>query len=550
MKKRSIFLIFISVLFLAGCKLSMEPETTFTDAAFWKTETDLRGACNRLYNLLDGFSHDTRSDELVKTTADDVSAGNRSVPSTSGSWSDPYKSIFVANNIIDKGGKANLSETIKNRWLAEAYFFRAYYYFGLVQKYGDVPLILTAIQDSNDPLLYSARTSREEVIQQCYKDLDFAAQWLPKISTLSVTDWGRVSRSASLALKVRMGLYEGTFAKYHNLSSNYNNHLKTSIDAAELIISEKEHGLYSNFQKLFLFDGEGRQNKENIFVKIYGPNGQGTVTHSNSRQMENLVSVTRQMVDQFLYTDGLPREKSTLKTSPETSFNDIFLNREPRLGMTIYKMGEDAYKGAYVPFSNQHGYGYSLKKGFLLSEWTTVSKETIDKMLIRYGEVLISYAEALFEYNGSITDEQLDQTVNALRVRAGFTAKLTNTFVTTNALNMLDEIRRERTVELLDEGFRYNDIIRWKIAEKVLPVDMLGAKYVDSETSKARTDLANRLTDAQGNLNGIRVYDESDIYVIEIANTRRFEPERDYLYPIPLNEISLSGGAVVQNPNW
>lgn len=544
------FTIGLAAVLLSACDLDLEPETTLSDKSFWKTETDLKGAANRLYNLLGGFSHDTRSDELVRTTSDAVSSGNREVPSTSGTWTDPYYRIFTANNIIGKGGASNLDPAAKNRWLAEAYFFRAYYYFDLVQRYGDVPLILKAIDNTEDPLLESPRTSREVVIQQCYSDLDFAAQWLPEISVLSALDWGRVSRSAALAMKVRIGLYEGTYSKYHGLSSDYKKHLKVSIDAAETMISENKHSLYPDFEKLFLFEGEGRQNRENVFVKIYGPNGEGTVTHNNSRLMENSVSVTRQMVDLFLYDDGLPRDKSPLKIADETSFNDVFINRDPRLSMTLYQRGETAYKGAYVPFSNQHGYGYSLKKGFLLSEWETNSRETIDKMLIRYAEVLISYAEALYEYNGSISDDNLNKTVNALRARVGFNTPLTNAFATANNLDILNEIRRERSVELLDEGFRYDDVIRWKIAEDVLPVDMLGAKFIDSETSKQRADLANRLTDAEGELNGIPIYDQDDIYVIEIANTRKFDPSRDYLYPIPLNEISLSGGAVVQNPKW
>lgn len=419
----------------------------------------------------------------------------------------------------------------------------------MVKKYGDVPLILKPIDDTKDPLLDSPRTPREQVIQQCYTDLDFAAQWLPKMSALPAADWGRVTRSAALAMIQRIGLYEGTYSKYHNLGSDYRAHLKRSIDAAELVMKEG-HSLYPDFQKLFYFDAEGSQNKENIFVKVYGPNGAGTVVHANSRQMENLVSVTRSMVDLFLYSDGLPREKSPLKISPEKSFNDIFVNRDPRLAMTLYKIDENAYKGPYIPFSNQSGYGYSLKKGFILNEWTTNGKETVDKMLIRYAEVLISYAEALYEYNGSITDAQLDLTVNALRKRVGFNVKLTNSFVTQNGLDMLNEIRRERTVEFIDENMRYDDIIRWKIAEKVLPTYILGAKFVDTETSKQRSDMAGRLTDSNGMLNGKKVCDEPDIYVIEKAEDRVFNPSKDYLYPIPINEISLSGGAVIQNPGW
>ena len=186
----------------------------------------------------------------------------------------------------------------------------------------------------------------------------------------------------------------------------------------------------------------------------------------------------------------------------------------------------------------------------MMDEWITVGRETVDKMLIRYAEILISYAEALYEYNGSITNDQLDKTVNKLRSRVGFNVKLTNDFTTANGLNILDEIRRERTVEFIDEGFRYDDIMRWKIAEKVLPTYLIGAKFVDSETSKLRKDLEVRLTDSTGKLKGKQVYDEADMYVIELADDRRFDADRDYLYPIPLNEVALSRGNITQNPNW
>lgn len=544
------FLLIASALCLSGCDLDKLPETNFTDAAFWKTETDVRAACNRLYDELQGFSHDTRADELVRTAADNVSAGSRTVPSTSDdNWNKPYTRIFTANNILDKAPRAAIEESVLNRWMAEAYFFRAYHNFMLVKLYGDIPLVLKSFDDPNDPIMYSGRTSREQVIQQCYKDLEFAAEWLPTRAKLPEKDWGRVTRSSALGMMVRIGLYEGTFVKYHNLGNDYKAHLKKSIDAAELLMKEG-HDLYPDFEKLFTFDGEGPKNLENVFVKVYGPNGAGTTVHGNARAMENSVSITRQMVDLFLYNDGLPREKSPLKVTPEKSFDDALTNRDPRLKMTVFSLGEDAFKGAYIPFSNQHGYGYSIKKGFMMDEWITVGRETVDKMLIRYAEILISYAEALYEYNGSITNDLLDKTVNKLRSRVGFNVKLTNDFTTVNGLNMLDEIRRERTVEFIDEGFRYDDIIRWKIAEKVLPNYPIGGKFVDSETSKLRKDLEARLTDSTGKLKGKQVYDEADMYVIELADDRRFDADRDYLYPIPLNEVALSRGNITQNPNW
>lgn len=540
------------MMLLTSCELDRLPETTLADNTFWQSETDLRGACNKLYVDLPGFDHDRRADDIIGTAANGTSSGNWSLPSTAGDWTNPYNRIGVCNNIITKGAEAPLSDAQKNRWLAEAYFFRAFHFFDLVKKYGDVPLILKAFDSTSDPDIKMARTPREEVILQCYSDLKFAEEWLPEIDAVSSdADWGRVSKSAARALMMRIGLYEGTFVKYHGLASDSKAHLKVAVDAAERIIKSGKHALYPDYQKLFYFDGEGRQNKENVFVKVYGPNGAGaTIMHGNSRQLENGVSVTRQTIDQYLYTDGLPREKSVLAIVPEIHYNDIFENRDPRLAMTIYHKDEEAYKGGYTPFSNQHGNGYGIKKGFMLDEWTTNSKETVDKMIIRYAEVLLSYAEALFELNGSITDQQLDMTVNAIRARSGFQAKLTNDFVKQNGLSILDEIRRERLVEFIDEGLRYNDIIRWKIAEKVLPVTMLGLKYNEDDTSAQREDLQSRLTTEGGMYKGQKVCDQADIYVIEEAGTRSFNPARDYYYPIPTYEIATSEGSVVQNPGW
>ena len=545
------------VLTATSCSLNMLPETSMTDAAYWQTEGDLRGACNRFYQQLNGnnalgggFSHDYRSDELNNNgAANSTSDGSWTIPSENGSWTDAYWRIFIANNIIEKAPRAAVKEDVLNRYLAEARFFRAYYYFELVKKYGDVPLMLKAVNDTKDPELMIPRSPREDVMALVYEDLEFAATWLPDIDASEITgNWGHVAKQAATAMIVRAGLYEGTYGKFHNLPGDYKAHLKKSIDAAEALINSGKFALYPDFEQLFQVDAEGRQNRENIFVKVYGPNGtSASTTHGNSRQMENAATLTRNMVDLFLYTDGLPREKSPLKVSPETSFDDIFTDRDPRLGMTIYRVGEEAYKGAYSPFSFR--YGYNLKKGFDLLQWGTNSKEYTDKMIIRYGEVLISYAEALYEYNGSITDSQLDQTVNALRRRAGMPAMLTNAFAQANGLDMEEEIRRERTIEFIDENKRYDDIIRWKIAEKVLPVDIIGAKYT-SESSKEREDIEARLTTNGGMLNGKQRYEEDDMYVLEFAENRRFDPAKDYLYPVPLKEITLSGNNVTQNPGW
>lgn len=598
-----IFSIFCMAFAWTGCDslLNVTPETDFTDDNFWKSEADFKGACNRLYEQLGFGDHDTRADDQVGKNANNISAGSRVVPAESnGDWRDPYRRIFTTNNIIEKGKDAPVNENIRNRYIGEATFFRAYNYFELVCKYGDVPLVLKPFSSTSDPDLKMGRTPRETVIQQCYEDLEYAIQWLPARQAMeSVTnefDRRRVTRSAALALMVRIGLHEGTMLKNHNIANEsvWKAHLQKSIDAYNRLKAEG-HQLYTtggtatSYQALF-FDEANSTNREAIFSKAYGPNGSsgaGTTLHTYSGNCEGSYALTRSMVDLYLYADGLPREKSSLVVMPETSFNHVFGYegdgvtpiadgkgaRDPRLSMSVWRIfdpqdTESATVGgvqiawnltgkmAYRPFDPQRPMGYQLKKAFAGSRWGA-SRDYTDRIIIRWGEMLISYAEALFELNGSINDAQLDETVNALRARVGFNATLSNGFVNSNGLNMRDEIRRERTVELMAENRRYADIIRWKIAEAVLPKAIIGCKFTVDEAyngvaQAADPDFTVWLTDATGKSGGIQEYDypEENIRILERSNTRRFNPAKDYFYPIPTFEIAQSEGNITQNPNW
>ena len=587
-------LICMSVLF-SGCDdlLNVTPQTDLTDENFWKSENDLKGACNRLYQQLSFSGHDTRADDQIGKSADGVSAGSRSVPATSGEWTDPYKAIFSANNIIEKGGNTPIDEAVRNKYLGEAYFFRAYNYFGLVCKYGDVPLVLRTFTGTSDPGLKAERTPREEVIQQCYEDLTFAATYLPSRANLQgIADEfarRRVTRSAALGLMVRIALFEGVMQKYHNLGpeTQWKAHLQKSIDAYNLLKNEG-HELYPDYQALF-FDENNSSNKETVFAKAYGPNGgsgAGYNNHNYSGDSEGTYAITRSAIDMYLYADGLPREKSTLVVSPEISFNHVFGyeadgqtpiaggqgKRDPRMTMSIWRINDpqdnattivggvkvgwiNSGKGAYAPFEPQRPLAYHQKKAFAGDRWGA-GKDYTDRIIIRWGEMLISYAEALYELNnGVITNAQLDETVNKLRERVGFNARLTNEFVAANSLNMRDEIRRERTVELMAENLRYMDIIRWKIAETVLPKAVIGAKFTANEayngTSQAGdSEFTKWLTDSEGKVLGAYVYGEPGVRLIERADTRTFNPSRDYYYPIPTFEIAQSDGKIKQNPVW
>lgn len=543
----SIALLAASILLVCCNKLDLSPESDLNDNDFWNTETDLMNACNRLYEKLQGNWIDNRADDNLGQGANSTSNGTWTIPNTSDEWNNRYEDIRTANNILEKGGKAKVTDAVKNRYFAEARFFRAYSYFLLTQKFGDVPLV-TRTLDLNSPELYSGRAPRADVMKVIYDDLDFAATWLPTRASLPATQWGRVMKSTALGLKARAALYEGTREKFRS-ESGWQTHLQAAVDAASQVMTQG-HTLYPDYTKLFVHDGEGAANKENIFVKIYGVSSTNLILgHNFSRDLENgRIAITRNLIRQYLYTDGLPafNTDNTPVASPsslfvpegsETSYNNVFDNRDPRLITAAFKNGETAYKGPWIPtLTTGSRTGFASKKGFNPEDWAINSAATTDRILMRYAEILLIYAEAKYELTESISDADLNLTINALRTRAGMPVMLSNAFVNANGLSMREEIRRERTVELALEGFRYDDLIRWKTAETVLPKEILGAKFIAADWPGT--------TAAQLKLNS------DNVIISEAASTRRFQANRDYLYPVPLNEITTSDNNVSQNPNW
>ncbi len=602
--KKIIYILSVCFMVVAwtGCDelLDVTPQTDFSDVDFWKSENDLKGATMRLYQQLPFLTQDQRADEWVSRNANSISMGSRPIPTTSGDWTNNYQRIFATNNILEKAVNAPIDEQIINKYLAQARFFRAWYYFDLVSKYGDVPLVLKTFKSTADPDLKMGRAPRADVIQQIYDDLEFAAEWLPTRADMEsvVDEFERrfVTRSSALGLMVRVGLREGTMLKFHGMGSDseWRSHLQKSIDAFNLLKAEG-HELYTEggpsvaYQAMFL-DESNSTNKEIIFAKAYGPNettGSSAVLHNFTAGTAMGVQLSRTMIDTYLYADGLPREKSSLVVANETSFNHVFGyesdgvtrlaggigERDPRLELSIWRVfdpqdTEEATvagkrigfllcgTGPYRPDMARRNasVGYTAKKIFVGSLY---NKDDTDLIHIRWGEMLIAYAEALYELNGSITDAQLDETVNALRARVGFDARLTNAFVNANGLDMRGEIRRERQVELMGENHRYDDLIRWKTAETVLPKAWLGCKFIASETNDGEqlaVDLTftSRLTDEEGKLDGVQEYGypELHIYVYQRSTERRFDPAKDYFYPIPTYEIGQSDGNIEQNPGW
>ncbi|WP_375448399.1 RagB/SusD family nutrient uptake outer membrane protein [uncultured Fibrella sp.] len=530
---------------LTACEVERLPETSIADETFWRTETDLRSATNYLYTFLPGFGNidgvtysieDVWSDDAYGKSSNGVSDGSRLPSATAADYNSPYRLIRAANNILEKAPRA-LATTLPaviDRYSAEARFFRAWAYFALVQKYGDVPLILNTLTDAS-PELQNAPSPRASVLDQVYQDLDFAASKLPTPTALGTADYGRVSNVAALAVKARVALFEGTRSKFHQYG-DATKHLTIAVAAAKAVMDSKEHDLYTgSYFNLFQMAGEGRANRENVLVRQYGVSTADRVlTHSYFRTyIENgALNPTKALADTYLMKDGLPITKSPLYTAP-ASISAVFTGRDSRMSDTFEKAG-DLWTGTtpfVLPNLGLTPTGFAFRKYQNVDDWISQAS-LIDRTILRYAEVLLIYAEATYELNNTISDADLDLTVNRLRARGGV-AKLSNAFVAANSLVMRDELRRERRVELAQEGFRYWDLIRWKTAEIELPKAVLGNYFFKSEFG---TSTAVKTT--------------ADNYLLlQDTSLRKFDPNKDYLWPFPINELALNQN-LKQNKGW
>lgn len=528
----------IALLYFSGCKkeLNQIPQTTISDPNFWKTPNDLAIADNYLYSYLPtigGSNYDEYGTIEFAQSPNSVSDGSRTVPSTSSDYTNFYKLIRAANNILEKSVTVTGDTGLIHRYLAEARFFRAFGYFELVKRFGDVPLILHTLT-LTDTLLHAHRTNRAIIVKQIYADLDYAAGGLPQPDKLATSEYGRVTATAALAFKSRVALFEGTREKFFGYGNSAAD-LQVAIDASNAIMAGGKHALYvyanapdSSYKYLFQYAGEGPANKENILVRLYGQNQVNDISYhvTTTNEYNRSMVGTTSLVNAYNYIDGLPIGKSPFYQPVQTSTLTETQNRDPRLGMTVFNKTEYFLSGYYIPTGS-----YNLEKWFISGEAVN-ALDFIDFDVIRYAEVLLNNAEAKFELNGSISDADLNATINLIRARAKMPA-LTNTFVTTNGLDMRTEIRRERKVELAIEGFEYWDLLRWKTAETVLPQAILGPKYFSSEMPS----VSNPTVDANGNI------------ILEAASKRGFNVNRDYLWPLPTSELALDPN-LTQNPGW
>lgn len=530
------------ILFTAACKTDRYPETLISDETYWKSENDLKLAANYLYAFLPGLpiTDDNMSDDGYATLPNTISDGSRTVPGTDDNFNTNYTLIRTACNIIEKAPRAaanNVDLSIVNRYVGEAKFFRAWAYFNLIERFGDVPLVMRALP-SDAAELHEAKTNREIIIDSIYADLDFAANALPTASKLiSSGDYGRISKTAALGFKSRVALFEGTWDKFHG-TGNANKHLNIAVIASLAVINSGSHSLFTGgYFNLFQYAGEGPTNPENILVRQYGADINNNISSTNTpgQMINGATNPTKALVDAYLMIDGMPINKSPLYTKPDSSLG-VFNKRDARLGASVMKKG-DPYgitSNFVVSELAFQPTGFCFRK-FVIVEDERNSTSFIDRPIMRYAEVLLNYAEALFELNGTISNSDLDMTINKLRDRASVT-HLSNEFAIAHGLDLRTEIRRERRIELSAEGFRYWDLLRWKTAETELVKSILGNYYFKKEYDAAGSVYSPNLT--------------ADNYLlVEDAANRNFVPQKDYLWPFPVTELALNSN-LAQNPGW
>ncbi len=538
-KNKTIVVLLFLIATLTSCDVDRVPETSLSDPSFWTSENDLKLAANYFYTRLPTLpvTNDVWSDDAYGNGPNAISEGSRIPGATDGNYNNNYTTIRAANNIIEKSSRALAAGVTVERvnwYVAEAEYFRAWSYYQLLQRYGGVPLILKTLAE-NAPELQTAQATREEIVAAIYTDLDNAILKLRTTTQLGSADYGRVSKTAALTLKAQVALFEGTRSKFHGYGDPAK-HLLIAKNASKQVMLSGEHSLFKNYFQLLQYEGEGFANKENILVKQYGKSvSESTLSHVAQRNLETGVSnPTKALADSYLMIDGLPTNQSPLYVMP-TKTSEVFKNRDPRMGDRFFKTG-DVYIGTAplftVPPLSFVKTGFANRCYANITDWTN-QRSYIDMPITRYAEVLLIYAEATYELNGTISDADLNLSINLLRQRASVNMpKLTNAFVAANGLNMRNEIRRERRVELALEGFRYWDLIRWKTAEIELPKNVLGSYFF----AEFGTSVIPLLT--------------PDNYIIaQKASVRKFDPSRDYLWPFPVNELALNQN-LKQNPNW
>lgn len=589
--KRFIILTVVLTAGLTGCDLlDTKPLSQISQTDYFKNETDLQLFSNPFYNnLLDKNPYDDQSDLIVcQTLSNEMLGGNkRTVPASGGGWT--WTDLRRMNTLLEYSSQCP-DEDVVTKYNALTRFFRAFFYFEKVKRFGDVPWYDVQL-GSADEALYKPRDSRELIMTKMIEDVDFAINEL----TSDVSTY-RVNRWAALALKAQFCLYEGTYRKYHNVNlegHDYAYYLDLAAEAAKELIDDGPYKLYKtgNPEKdyLTLFAQENASQDEYILaIKFdYGLGIYHNATAFTLVPTQGRPGYTRKFINMYLMKDGTAFTDRT-DGWQEMSFIDEVKDRDPRLAQSIRTPGYTRIGQTEVlaPDLGTSVTGYQPIK-FVQDPTASGGqvdrndRSTCDIPVYRYAEVLLNYAEAKAEL-GTLTQADLDISVNEIRDRVGmpdldmtkananpdrYLSSEEYGFTNVNGTNkgVILEIRRERAIELMQEGFRFDDLVRWKagycIDQPITGMYFKGPGEYDL-SGDGKTDL---ILYAEGTAKpdagtGVMVYQIGEEITLSDGNRgylsyhknverTKFNEERDYLYPIPTDERSLNKN-LTQNPGW
>lgn len=557
--KKILFLTgFVFSMLLIACNddfLERPPLDQLTDANYWQTEQHVRDAANAGYsgligkdmiNVGEGLGDNVMWYQLTsfRQIGSGLYGSDLSLLNTR--WNAGYSEIRKANYFLENYNRAtSVAVEKRERYAAEVKFHRAFQYFLLTSFFGDVPLVTqTLTMDSEE--LYASRDPRSKVIDFILEDLENSYQYLPEYIEPASDEFGRITQAAQLALLARIALQ--------------NNRFDVAENAAKRIMDMDRYSLYStgkpdqDYFDLFTFAGRASRNGNNrevILAYVYNYDlGNAGTKHNLSRELqvpdqEVRLQPTRDLIDSYLCTDGLPFKQSPMADS--TSYAGIFNNRDPRMKQSVMYPGALWYGGYdgdhnealnvfhYPKFTNDKKGAVSLT-GFYCRKYVEPTKVPVynqddnDIVLIRYAEVLLIYAEAMFE-QGKLTQQVVDQTINLLRDRVGM-KRMVLAELEASGLNQETELHRERRIELFLEGIRWFDIIRWKEGPRLGAV----VKGIKRSWAYRPEELSNRKVDSYNNI----IFDD----------TRVFSDPKNYLWSLPYEQMERNPNLKPNNPGW
>ena len=571
-----IIILGMAVALFNSCDLTLLPENAVTPENYFQNKSDLELWTNQFYTLLDepDASAGTNADDMIDKGMGQVIEGTRSAASETG-WS--WTKLRHINYFLQHSSNCD-DETARNQYNGVAQFFRAYFYFVKVRRYGDVPWYDQVLGSEDQELLVNARDSREFVMNQVLKDFQDAATSLPTKST--ETRNTRVTKWAALAFASQAALYEGTYRKYHGLD-NYEKYLEIAASTARQFIDESGFSLYKEGTEPYrdMFCADNAKTTEVVLARAYNFEGL-QLSHSVQFSIANLqMGFTRRFMNHYLMADGT---RFTDKQGYETMFyTDEVKNRDPRLQQTVLCPNYIQKGETTVTANDLTAYcGYRPIKFVCTKDHDGAAKSTSDWPLMRAAEVYLNYAEAKAEL-GTLKQEDLDISINKIRERAKMpdlnltdansnpdpylAACYPNVEQGTNK-GVILEIRRERTIELVMEGLRQWDLFRWKEGKQMfnhyvpyygIYVPGVGTYDMDGD---GKPDLEIYETTATSQCDNKKKLDK-DIYLSngtsgyiigfpKVTYGKDWKEERDYLWPIPADQRVLTQGILTQNPGW